>query len=455
MKRRPWLWVFGGAQTDHLCYLKHLMGTFIQSYVRYIIATFAFGLAHACGGNIDRVRGESFAGQAGLSGGNSSGPESGGVNAGGSASGGASSTEPPVTFGAIGVGDWSTALATAVCARDRRCHEVSTDGYVRSMECVQFFTGYYINVFNLSQALESGTLVWDADALGQCLTDYAASVCDSHENVFSGEWPCMRVVGGIEDGDLCNFDSECRSGALCAWNTSSSASEKTCQPKACDAEAFDISGTCEYEAYKRHCGTVYGCLNVSYYEDNSSGHTCTHEPPEDDWCTWGYDCSYCENEVSDFSGCCWANAKPPLNAGKKCNPQAIGATQDYCEVGLVCSASPDELSIDTFIRRCITPVELGEPCVRDDETLLSVCGRNAYCDATATKSVGHCVVRSENGVACDPSNPHSCALGDTCNVKTGECESVVFKNGGEVCASDSECFVACYEATGVCYPADT
>ena len=108
-------------------------------------------------------------------------------------------------------------LATSFCGFAARCGLGTTFSGSAGSDCQTQTTSYFANTTfaQYQLAITRGTLVYHADAAGQCLGAFDTASCSG----FGGGGPAacrMTFVGTVADGGACTISSECGSTSACS-----------------------------------------------------------------------------------------------------------------------------------------------------------------------------------------------------------------------------------------------
>ncbi len=281
-------------------------------------------------------------------------------------------------------------------------------------------------------AVDAGTVVYDAEKGYACIEDMKALPCDE----FGDHEPesCVGVfTGTIADGEECRINEECVSG----YCDTSEACPGTC------VAAVAVGGTC---ALTDECESGAKCVLgecTVFTAPVAEGQPCDST---EDWCAEGLFChpetevctarlaegTECE-EVSDLECEAGTLCFGVGGEAKTCKALTILETADAaCDynAGLMCAAYEDlTCAIDdfqAFTGTCQPFTRLDEVCFEAATTTLTSCDMFAdlYCDMSGGfQQDGHCAAKKAGGVACTDS--------DQC--LSGFCDNDVCADEEEVC----------------------
>ena len=136
------------------------------------------------------------------------GPPTGGSGGGGGGGGGGGALDTPAQIG--------NAVADAQCGYMMRCFSsrayraLSGDDAMGAAACRTALNepGEYVD--RLKDALEAGTIVFNADQFTACRAAIASASCGDD----LGDGPCGQITTGtVEEGGACFMDDECMDGS--------------------------------------------------------------------------------------------------------------------------------------------------------------------------------------------------------------------------------------------------
>ena len=263
----------------------------------------------------------------------------------------------------------------------------------------------------LAQALEAGTVSYDADRFRQCLTQQATS-CGQMMGTVREDFAACRdaFAGNIAPGGECHVSEECAGNAFC--DSSSLVCPGVCRPRKTLGEACGKDSDCSYSAGPATCWGEMGppvCVPLNVHPDAGKGQTCglvrstsSHELTS---CQPGL---WCEPTGPDSGSC-----QSVLAAGANCT-----SSGSWCAEGQACVGG-----------RCqpiVFQTTAGTPCGTETQ----------YCDPRARLEC----VNNLCEVYTDGSAGSPCRTGDS---SSGDCRMGLVCLANKICGPPLAVGAAC------------
>lgn len=300
--------------------------------------------------------------------------------------------------GGVAIEDFDDALADAFCDRFLRC------GGIESRDlCRELLDTSGAELVELQHAVADGSVLYDEEAMEECLDAAALQSCDKTAEDARVQPPACRdaIRGTVADGGACAIGEQCVSGSCDNPSCGMACCVGTCEPTVSEVAIGGACGTnttvCVEGAF---CNTSLICqallaANEPCIIDEQCGYglycsgttdTCTDAPNRGDACP--------DDECADLGTFCDADGTCAAlpRRGEACEP--FGG----CVVPNLCN--PDTLT-------CEPPPGVGQPCD-------FVCAVGAYCDEVS----GSCIAEKANGQPCETGG--ECASG-LCDEVTALC----------------------------------
>jgi hypothetical protein len=271
----------------------------------------------------------------------------------------------------------------------------------------------------IEQAVERGTVVFDASGAEACLAAIERDACEERVSIPVARfaWPpqCASVLAGTRAPEAeCQIDEECDGGG--------------CDCGRCVAHAAE-GASCAAVA----CGPGLRCADDVCVPAIHAGDACTQPFPEEV-------AGDCPPNLRCVEGSCRTSAEFRTAAeGAECySPRDHEAPLVFCATGLECHfEGPD-------VGTCVGPHAAGEPC--DTGGTHGLCPAGTLCHGPSTDL--RCRPYLEEGEECFPSGwGDPCGPGLTCALGESRCARLA--DNGETCASDYDCLSG-YCSEGAC-----
>ena len=267
----------------------------------------------------------------------------------------------------------------------------------------------------VAQAIEAGTIVYNAGRVNACLGAISAVGCD----LFGGSRipeVCLEAFDGqVAVGGDCSIDAECTGTAFCVANTC---------PGTC-TEPRGEAGACLEDD---HCNDGLLCDGQSCAVPRQQGDSCGDTLAS---CGGGLLCTGGDDDSGTPGTCEPFEEVFALAEGESCDFIA----GEFCATGLACVIEAD-LDLGVLIQSCEPPVASGAACRL---ALPNHCPDGEYCDGLDTDNgvfEGTCKALPGDGIACAAGSITGCAEGRSC--VNGTCRTV--RENGGACSDDEECY---------------
>jgi hypothetical protein len=264
--------------------------------------------------------------------------------------------------GPIPLSQLADEVASAECAAEARCNEISDQA-----ACRQAFP---VDISQLEADVATGKVIYDANAAGACLHALAALSCSR-----------SALLGGV-DGDACDrtFTGTLSAGSPCF--SSSECVSGSCEIGICDPSVTCCAGQCAAQdvvaGIGQPCGTgTTTCQDGAYCQFTGGTAVCTAKAAAGQPCQGFGECAsglWCRTQTLGVgTGTC---ARLPAT-GQPCDEQNLPCDSigDGCGPGGV----------------CVPRVGAGGPCAGDG---------NCRSDTTCDLVTGKCKARGGVGTAC-------------------------------------------------------
>jgi hypothetical protein len=288
--------------------------------------------------------------------------------------------------GGVAIEDYGDALADAFCERFARCGGIESRAVCR--EILGDPGSYFIE---LQHAVADGSVIYDEEAMEECLDALASASCDrTAANARVEPQACRDALRGtVADGGACAIGAQCISGGCDNPSCGMACCTGTCEPTVTEA------------AIGQACGTnTARCVEGAFCNVNL---TCQALLRANEPCIVDAQCGYglyCEGTTD--------TCKDAPNVGDACPADECADLGTYCNAAGTCArmarrgercegsggcvvpnlCNPGSLT-------CVPPPGVGQPCD-------FVCAVGAYCEeATDT-----CVALKADG--------QPCQVGDEC-----------------------------------------
>jgi hypothetical protein len=317
-------------------------------------------------------------------------------------------------------------IVSAYCDLLFRCDVGTSDDAIAarlilrdSATCAEYLERAFLSdtqIGALQQAVEAGTVAYDAAAAGRCLDSLRAGCRASVSGAELGGPDCdAAFTGTVAEGGGCYLDEECVDGLGCDFASG------TC-PGSCatvDTGAFTCGGAvCAdgEECFFPETG-IERCVTEVLQADAGEGQPCGLVEEGTDTvtrrgCVTGL---WCTGDSYQIGTC-----RAPIAAGASC------AGNDRCVAGHVCAGG--SCRAVTVVR---TP---GGPC---DETMLQVCDPLLRLECVAGSCTEFTDGRSGSPCRTGDFGEITCNPGLVCHRDTTTCGSP--KAAGTPCVADGEC----------------
>ncbi|HVV83656.1 MAG TPA: Dickkopf N-terminal cysteine-rich domain-containing protein [Kofleriaceae bacterium] len=314
----------------------------------------------------------------------------------------------------VPLADAAARLGQASCLRLRECNVLGAL-LLSQTTCEQLAYSYRNGTLaHLDDWVAAGTVVYDADAMADCLDDVAGAVCSAFSaDVIVDNGRCAQAFAGqVDAGGACEDTTQCRAGNYCADELSCPG---TCQPR------IAAAGACTLDA---ECAVGLTCAGGHCVALGQTGATCgSGDLPQ---CAMGFQCDTGRDPAT-----CQPITRTAAS-GAPCNPN--GGV--LCASGLVCA----EVNLDPATYQCVTAAMAGGACFR---AVPSGCPLGQVCVVENDQDAGLCTTQAAVGQPCLTGSAvlFGCAAGAACDYDTDLCVAMV--DNGEACTSNAQCFGDC------------
>lgn len=307
----------------------------------------------------------------------------------------------------VSLEEFPDAYASAVCDRVLECSLLGLVFYPVGCEENVAYALRNGQVPALQDAIEAGTIIYDAEAMRRCMDALASGPCaDLGFYLLTDVEACAdALIGQVPLDGACVMHEECERGLYCEGDA---ACPGACTPRALAGE--NCLGT--------RCAAGLAC---------TTGDICTARVGAGDDCSTR-SCEYGLECRSSDDTC----VEVPRTAGEG-EPCLGAALTEMCAGTLACTAE----TVDAYI--CRAQVDVGEACYF---ALPDQCIGEVYCSAQDSGVEGVCVAPAQLGQSCIDIDFQEvpCEVGLVCD-PGGVCQPR--RDNGEVCSSDEQCVGTC------------
>ena len=304
-------------------------------------------------------------------------------------------------------------FARALCDALADCYGSATlrDDVLGGRDCVALNENTLENgeLRYLPASIAAGLVRFDADQLGDCMSDIRALGCAARASRLPAS--CKAALAGrVLIAGECTINLDCRGDAFCDKDA-----DGAC-PGRCttlQSEGFACNRNDDDQ-----CKDGLVCFRGTCEALRSVGLSCGEA--EQPACKPGLECV---DLLGDGLQCVAIASVYTTELGDACDPTDL---LERCQSGLVCE------SVSSTEGVCAKPVGRGASCKRAQP---NQCPPGQYCDA-APGEAGSCVDAPGDGDACRASKTPACADGHVC--VDGTCRTV--RANGGTCSTDRECY---------------
>ena len=323
--------------------------------------------------------------------------------------------------GPVPLNEMATASATIICQIVEQC---IAPGFFGS-DCVTSYSAQFQDSQQpqLQDAVDRGTMNYDADKMRDCLDAMESMGCDAFDNSAPPAACDEAMAGTVAPTGSCFIDEECAGDAFCNDGISC--------PGTCEAH-LPLNADCSMGG---RCGGSADCFNGVCTAPAQLNQPCGGR--DHPYCGSGLDC---EGGMDGLPGTCIARPAPTLAAlDAACNPE----NSQFCQSGLSCVVTGLEGG-EVPIWACKAAVASGAAC---NFGVPDQCPAAEFCSGqfSPTNVQGTCtILPGENQPCADSMGGEGCAPGMVCN------DGICFrpKRLTEGCQNDWDCVSDYCDETG-------
>jgi hypothetical protein len=315
----------------------------------------------------------------------------------------------------VALEDLPAEVAAAQCSLYEKCFGPVYGLFMNGEDCAKLTLSRVKNgdLGQLSAAVASGKVTYDAAKARQCLDEIAARTCTELTQRLSET--CDQVAeGSVETGGECAFDFDCKGRAFCKLDAGC--------PGKCSALGAAGAGCSDDD----HCQDGLVC---------GSNSACVKPGAENEACGGGVEpecaptlfCVGAEAATKTAGSCKPVSQVFAKKAGESCSYK--DGTLCAPELSCVYDAQPPASG------KCAAKVASGAACKR--LSVPSACPEGEYCDGSGASADGTCKAKP------GPGKPCAKALGDDVCAAYSRCEGgtcVELQDNGGPCQSSDVCY---------------